>query len=73
MSKAELFLVLYRLARTAGYSVIQSLRFALYKQRLPDRPEDLKRQMDDHLSRLAELEDEGAISDGVRPRRAVAQ
>jgi hypothetical protein len=63
-------LLFYRIARTCGYSVIQSLRFGLFRTPLPDRPEHLrlrmkevKEQMHEHLSRFAELGD-----DAIRQR-----
>jgi hypothetical protein len=58
-------LLFYRIARTCGYSVVQSLRFGLFKTPLPDRPEhlrlrmkELKEQMHEHLSKFAALGDD---------------
>ncbi len=58
-------LLFYRIARTCGYSVVQSLRFGLFRTPLPDRPEhlrlrmrELKEQMQEHLLKFAELGDD---------------
>jgi hypothetical protein len=65
-------LLFYRIARTCGYSVVQSLRFGLFRTPLPDRPEHLrlrmrevKEQMHEHLLRFAALGD-----DEVRQRQS---
>jgi hypothetical protein len=50
-------LLFYRIARTGGYSVSESLKFAVFKLRLPDRPEHLKREMNEYLERLSKVDD----------------
>jgi hypothetical protein len=50
-------LLFYRIARTGGYSVSEALKFAVFKLRLPDRPEHLKREMNEYLERLSQVDD----------------